>query len=271
MEEATLWIRRSPRPELALHVESLMYVDGVLPFSRERVLPSGTGQLLFNLDTDRLETFADNGIDRKDSTSGAALSGVRSSHTVIDAGGRCALLIVSFHVGGSFPFFGAPASATRGQLVGLELMWEGKGTTLRERLLEASTPEVKLDIVEAELCAHLVRPIARDPGLTYAIRSLGDGARVSEVSKELGLSSKRFARYFSDRVGLTPKRYARVRRLQRTLSTIQGTSAVDWAGVAAHCGYFDQAHLIHEFHELAGITPTQYRSKVLENRNHVEL
>jgi AraC-like DNA-binding protein len=270
MAEA-LWIRRSPSPVLAPFVESLIYVDGVLPFSRERVLPSGTGQLLFNLDADRLETFADNGIDRKDSTSGAALSGVRSSHTVIDAGGRCALLIVSFHVGGSFPFFGAPASATSGQLVGLESMWERDGATLRERLLEAPTPGVKLDIVEAELCAHLVRPIARDPGLTYGIRALSEGARVSAVSEELGLTSKRFVRYFSDRVGLTPKRFARVSRLQRTLSSIQGASAFDWSELAVQCGYFDQAHLIHEFRELAGITPSQYRPRTLDDRNHLAL
>jgi AraC-like DNA-binding protein len=270
--EGALSIFRPPGPVLAPMIESLMYLECVLPYGRDRVLPSGTSQLLFNLDADRLETFADNGTDRTDSTPGAALSGVRSSHTVIDAGGRCALLIVSFHPGGSYPFFNAPASATGGQLVGLESLWEGDGPMIRDRLLEAPTPEAKLDIVEAELRDHLVRPIARDAGLAYAIRALSEGKRVSAVSGRLGLTPKRFVRYFSDRTGLTPKRFSRVRRLQRTLSSIQGASDVDWAELATQCGYFDQAHLIHEFRELAGITPSQYRRpRTPGDLNHLAL
>jgi AraC-like DNA-binding protein len=269
--EGVLSVHRLPSPALAPLIASLMYVEGVLPPSRERVLPSGASQLLFNLEADRLETYADNGVDCVDSTAGAALCGVRSSHAVIGAGGRCAVLIVSFRPGGSYPFFGAPASATSGQLVGLESLWEHDGGTLRDRLLEAPAPEAKLDIVEAELRAHLVRPIARDPGLTYAVRALHDGVHVSAVCEGLGLSSKRFARFFSDRIGLTPKRFARVRRLQRTLSSIQSASAIEWAELAAQCGYFDRAHLVHEFRELAGITPTQYLPGTLGHRNHLAL
>lgn len=262
---------RPPRPEFAPLIESLGYFDGVFAHRRERVLPSGNSQLLINLAVDRLETYTDDGQVLHDSTAGAALSGVRGSSTVIDGGGRCALLIVNFHPGGSYPFFGAPASATSDQLVALESLWKTDGATLRERLFEASTPEAKLDLVEAELSARVVAPLVPEPRLSFAINAVHDGAPISAVSERLGLSSKRFVQYFSDRVGLTPKRFGRVRRLQRSIGLIERTPTVDWADLAARCGFFDQAHLIHDFRALTGITPTEYRSAMLGDRNHLVL
>jgi AraC-like DNA-binding protein len=41
----------------------------------------------------------------------------------------------------------------------------------------------------------------------------------------------------------------------------QNRTKVDWAGVAAECGYFDQSHLIREFIELSGVSPTDYRRR----------
>jgi AraC-like DNA-binding protein len=35
----------------------------------------------------------------------------------------------------------------------------------------------------------------------------------------------------------------------------------DWAKVAIESGYFDQAHLIHDFVAFAGFTPAQYRQR----------
>jgi len=266
-----LSFHRPPSPLLAPVVASLSYIEGVFPHGRERVVPSGTSQLLFNLDADRLETFADNGVDCTESTAGAALSGVRSSHTVIDSGGRCALIIVGFRPGGAYPFFDAPSSATSGRLVGLDALWGGRGTLLRDRLLEAPSPEARLDLVEEGLRAHLVRPPVRDPFLTFAVAALDRGAHVSAVSERLGLTSKGFVRSFREQTGLTPKRFARIRRFQRTLSSIQCSSSTDWSELAARCGYFDQAHLIHEFREFAGITPTQYLPRAAGGHNHVAL
>ena len=50
---------------------------------------------------------------------------------------------------------------------------------------------------------------------------------------------------FREEVGLPPKTVARILRFQRALALADGAARPDWAGIAADCGYADQAHLVH--------------------------
>ena len=77
-------------------------------------------------------------------------------------------------------------------------------------------------------------------------------------------------RAFEARVGLTPKRFARLLRFQRVIAHAARGRA-DWARVAADCGYYDQSHLVHEFRALSGLTPSAYAPRSPGDRNHVIL
>ena len=70
-------------------------------------------------------------------------------------------------------------------------------------------------------------------------------------------------------MGLTPKRFARVRRLQRVVRDLDGQGRADWAAVAARHGYADQPHLTDEFRELVGVTPTEYLRSRIDGPNHL--
>jgi len=246
-----------------------MFFEGELRPGREHVLPSGESQLLFDLGDGSL---LDRSVDDPSSvvpTPGAAYAGVRGSWTTFDAGGSYALLIVNFKPGGASPFVSAPASDTAGQLIPLDELWGGCVARIRERLWEASTPTAKCDAIEAELRSRLEDTTLTDPAIPFSIAALDRGVRVASVIESLGGTSKSFVRSFTECVGLTPKRFARVRRLQRAVSSIPLEGVADWAELAVQCGYFDQAHMIHDFVALAGITPTQYRPTLPDWRNHV--
>jgi AraC-like DNA-binding protein len=66
-------------------------------------------------------------------------------------------------------------------------------------------------------------------------------------------------------VGLPPKLVARIVRFERLTERVTTEPAVDWAAVAAACGYFDQAHLAREVRELAGVTPTELRAAAVNS------
>lgn len=63
--------------------------------------------------------------------------------------------------------------------------------------------------------------------------------------------------------------FSRIQRFQAALRLLQRGSRVDLADVAVSTGYFDQAHLIHEFNRVAGMTPSALLAGRTEHLNHV--
>ena len=261
---------RQPRPELRPFVAGIWWFEEEIEHAYERILPSGKMQLLVNLHEDELRAYHGEGYRMIQRNRGAELGGAYASHFAIDTAEQRCIVGVSFGPGGAYPFFTPPADATRELHVELDALWGSDGAALRERLLEARTPEATLRTLESVLLEQRVRPLERDPAVDFAIRAFDRGAGVGEVTDRLGMSAKSFIRRFAARVGLTPKKYARVVRFQRVLDAVASGRPIDWAGVAIDCGYFDQAHLIHDFREFSGMNPLAYKSRPGE-KNHVPL
>src|SRR5262249_45358011 len=151
---------------------------------------------------------------------------------------------------------------------------------LRERLCEAVTPAARFSLLEAALIARLRRPPEYHPAVPAALAALepagthGSGwqvVSVRDVTRRIGLSQRQFIQVFRSAVGMTPKRYHRVRRFQRARKLVRYTPSPDWADVALECGYFDQSHLIHDFQEFAGFSPVEFQRRWSEHvlPNHV--
>ncbi|HZH02691.1 MAG TPA: helix-turn-helix domain-containing protein [Myxococcaceae bacterium] len=88
--------------------------------------------------------------------------------------------------------------------------------------------------------------------------------------KASGYSHRRFIILFERAVGLTPKRYCRLQRFQAALVAARRSKAdLPWIEVALAAGYSDQAHLVRDFREFAGIPPSLYRALAPARANHV--
>jgi AraC-like DNA-binding protein len=270
-----IWLRE-PGPQLTPFIELFWFChdDVTRPHGLERILPAGRAQLIVNLIEDETRAYDPLAIARCESTSGTILAGVRSRFSIIDTAEQQHAAGICFRPGGTYPFFDAPANEVAGANVPIEFLWSARRTSiLRERLLAAPTPSAKLDVLERTSAEAFVRDRIH-PAVAYALRIFRCGPQattIASVTNAVGLSPKRFIERFKIEVGMTPKTYCRIRRFQRALRAAHAGADIDWPEVALSCGYFDQAHFIHDFREFAGITPTRYQAFRTEYRNHVKI
>jgi AraC-like DNA-binding protein len=93
---------------------------------------------------------------------------------------------------------------------------------------------------------------------------------VQQLLKESCMSRRTFERRFFRKVGLSPKYYARVRRISFICNLIAGKKKVNWPEVFYEAEFYDQAHFIKDFEEFTGRTPHQYLAENTELANFVE-
>ena len=88
---------------------------------------------------------------------------------------------------------------------------------------------------------------------------------LAEVIAGSGWSERQFRRRFQEAVGIGPKLFSRILRFQRALHAIDRSGLLP---AALECGYFDQAHFIHDFRSFASETPAAYASRTHPLADH---
>ena len=98
--------------------------------------------------------------------------------------------------------------------------------------------------------------------VTYAAKQLMQRqVSVSVLAQKVNLSDRQFGRTFRQLIGLSPKQFSRVTRLNRILgSPDYHVNAMTLEQLAIRHGYHDPSHLVREFQELAGMSPVEYFS-----------
>jgi AraC-like DNA-binding protein len=262
------------------HFISLMWFGDnyIAPHKLERVLPTGELCLIINLWENRTRVY-DRDDPRKFTTcDGSIVVGAYSQFTVIDTDEQRATAGVIFRPGGAFPFLRLPAGELQDTGVSLSALWGRQAAAdLREQLLAAPEPQAKFTILEQTFLRRINAPLdPTHPAVSFAVENFKQRPTrpVSSVSDQIGLSDRRFIQLFSQQVGLTPKLFCRVQRFQKVLRNIARSAAgsvIDWPQIALTCGYFDQAHFIHDFRAFSGINPTTYVANKTQFQNHVVL
>jgi AraC-like DNA-binding protein len=269
-----MFLTRPPRAPLDAAISAIWVVESnVLPFRLERVLPTGAAQLIVNLKEDAIRRYEPRRGMACETSSGAVLAGVQSRFGVIDTAEQEWVAGVSFKPGGMLSFTRVPAAATLDLDVELdEVLPRALVRTLRDQLLDAPDAAGRLDRLEAALLEAWTGAMPH-PAVRFALERFSHHATmtsVAAVTDETGLSPKRLIERFKADVGVTPKRFCRILRFQRAVSVAHTRGTVDWTSVALDCGYYDQSHLIHDFREFSGLTPSEYLSYRTAHQNHVK-
>lgn len=256
---------RPPHPLLRPFVSTLWASDAPAAGSREIVLPTGAMHLVLRL-TDAPLIVYDGAAPGGRELGCALVGGARTAAYVRDVSRPSRSVGAMLRAGAAELLFGVPADALAERHTRLDDLWGASAAEARDRVRAAASPADQLDVFERVLAARLPRAGALPPVVADALARLDSGDDVAAVVGASGYSHRAFIEVFRRAVGLTPKRWGRVRRLARALGQPGGAP---WAEVAHAAGYSDQAHFAREFRAMAGVTPGAYRAAAPAQTHHV--
>jgi AraC-like DNA-binding protein len=225
------------------HFRTVEYASLTVPLVISFAEPFAIGLGKNPGDNDRFASFA---------------AGLYAGPVVIESFGGACCVQVNFTPLGARRFFGRPMSELTDRMVGLDDVLGVEGIALRERLGNAPDWSTRFAIAEAFVADRLATADRTQAEIAWAYATIvttGGRIRVSLLANKLGWSRKHLAGKFSDAIGTGPKTLSRIVRFNHALGLSRQVSS-DWADIAADCGYADQAHLVREFRDLAGMTPT---------------
>jgi AraC-like DNA-binding protein len=128
---------------------------------------------------------------------------------------------------------------------------------LAERVAEARSDGARSEVITRFLLDPGSRQRAADGRLQRAVRSIRErrgSVSVGAMAGHLGVSERTLERLFREHVGVGPKLYARIVRMEWTRS-VAGDHRLSQADLALRAGYADEPHLLRDFRALTGLTP----------------
>jgi len=146
-----------------------------------------------------------------------------------------------------------PSSDFTDQSISVEAAFGTQGKLLQERL-SGLAPRGALDTIAAFLAEAGTGQNRR------ASLPLEGCNRVAQLAAQTGVPRRTLHSRLTQEIGLSPKRVLRIQRLHRALKLAQDRSSA-WTQIAAGSGFADQAHMIREFVDLLGESPTAWRQR----------
>jgi AraC-like DNA-binding protein len=268
-----LYLERRPHPALAPFIKTFWYsCDPTASHRHERILPTGHAELVISLARDYL-TDANHPTDPLQHTPAALFLGIYTRYQHIDTIDLAELIGISFHPGGTLPFFPANTQLFTNCETSLEDIWGRRAEDLRSNLREAPTPTQKFAILESALLRRIQTiPPTPNPIIHHALSHLNHGTTtIAELTRQTGLSPRRLSQLFREQVGVSPKLYCRIQRFQCAVQQMHQGADIHWTELALACGYYDQSHFANDFHAFSGLSPTHYSATQRRWSNHIPL
>jgi AraC-like DNA-binding protein len=252
---------REHKPTLALrdHVECFWFVTSDYPattFTAERVLPDGCLEWIFHLGAPFDRLLPNNQWERQPKS---FLVGELTRFLLLQPLGPPSVMGVRFRPIGAYRFMPFPLAEVTDQIVETADVWQKEGVSIEDAVFNARDDSDRIQLVETFLLRRLHNSTHRprfEAAVSATLRACGQ-ARVDELASHVGLSTRQLEREFQSGLGLSPKAFARIIRFQNLLRVVGEGPLREWVQVALSVGYSDQPHMVREFREFTGRTPSQ--------------
>jgi AraC-like DNA-binding protein len=234
--------RYAPDAQLAGVVESYWTVDVERPPAEVTVLPDGLTDIIFDVGAHPV----------------AHVTGPLTGPQTYRYERGVSRLGVSLQAGASASVLGIDAAALPQGWTPLSHVVGPVADELAARVCAAHPVQPRLAVLDTFLGARL-RGAASDDrvitALATILRRSGD-VEVDRLARESAASPRQLSRLFDAWVGIGPKRFARIARVQAALRLLMDSPGTDLTELAARLGFADHAHLTREIRALTGAPPS---------------
>ncbi len=248
-----------PAEELAPFIELyLVFEDeGTLANLPLNIVPNGLPEIAVHYG-DHCESH----LNRPGEVEGGYLYGPHTGPGYFMARGRIKCLCVLFKPFGAYRIFGIPQVEMRNYAINLDALCGAEGGDFIERVNLASSPGQRAVIADwffiGQLRKSKERPPVVEDALDLILRSRGS-IKIRDLCSRLDINIKTLERGFKHALGLTPKEFASIIRVNDAYRLMKSNPRGDIQEVVFKCGYYDQAHLINDFRSFTRLTPDLLR------------
>lgn len=247
-----------PEGTLAGLVEAVWASEGVDCFQQEEILPRTRTEVLFSLGDrhwlrDHRSPELDRGFER------SFVSGLQGRPLHVESPPTTSMAGVRLRPEGVASFLRDTPAAIAGAVLDLDDILGREVDRLREQIACADGLDRRVLLLADAVARHLDPAPALPDAVRCALAEIHasrGGASIREIVEACGRSHRWLTERFRSEVGIAPKAYARLVRFESAFAELCRRGRVRWAEFAAEAGYYDQAHMVREFREYAGATPT---------------
>jgi AraC-like DNA-binding protein len=185
--------------------------------------------------------------------------GLHRRASITEHDGRQQGIQVDLTPTGAFSLLAVPMHELADAVLPVDVIADAFAQEVGNRLASAGTWPERLAAVDHAVNVAVAAGPPACAEVDWAARELarrrGRGS-VADLAATIGWSTRHLNTRFREQVGATPKVVARLLRFEHTIELL--TTGESLSAIALRCGYYDQAHLNHDFREFAGCTPVEY-------------
>lgn len=224
----------------------------------QSILPDGRPEVVLHLG-DAFNRIRDDGtVDRQPRL---LFAGQLPGQLLLQPTGRIAAVGIRLHPHGAGALLRHPLDELTGLTIDVGAVDRPLARVLEEVHRSAASPADAVVGIQRRLALHL-DPSRIDPVVRAAVAAIHRRSglvSIEQVARQAGVTRRHLERRFRAVVGLSPKRLARIVRLQRAIQMLEGLAVRNRGAVtAAECGYADQSHFVRDCRDLFGLAPASW-------------
>ncbi len=250
-----------PHPALQPFVKEyhLLHLDFVnLPKTAAKPYPPRGEQCLYFYPRNTLSKV-EKGTGIIDSSAHSILAGQPLTRVNMSIPRDYIMLKVAFNPSGLFRFLGIPLTHFTDSGIETEAVLGNEIKQVNEQLKNTEGYQNMIAVVENFLLERIKKvkfDISHIDQVCFKIQNPNNNFSLDALARQAYLSPRQFERKFVERIGVSPKLYARIIRFQNAFKIKDKNPDLNWLQIAVNNGYTDYNHLVKDFKQFTGVTPT---------------